>query len=219
MLSMLLSFWLAVAPGFWFATSQKNAGTAATNTSVGSEDWFGASGATGATNSSGAETVGSAGGQSSYYLRLSNFGFSIPGGSTINGVRVQLRVAQVTDVLTPSTCTGITASFNRVRLVNESGTIGSTDKAAATAVLNDASWNPYDFGGTGDTWSGEASAINWNNSASGFVVSFSWSGTTGTCRTLVDSVNILVDYTPPAGAPRRTVISKARTIERAALSF
>lgn len=211
MLSLILSFWLAIAPVF-FATSQKNAGTAAANTSTGSEDWFGPSGATGASNSSGAETIGSAGGQTSYYLRLSNFGFSIPSGSTINGVRVQMRVAQVTDVITPATCSGITASFNRVRLVNESGTIGTTDKAASTAVINDASWNPYDFGGTSDSWSGEATAINWNDTDSGFVVSIAWTGTTGTCRTLIDSVNILVDYTPPAGMPRRTVVSQAGSI-------
>lgn len=216
MLNLFFSFWLALAPGTaWFTAVNANAGTAANNTAIGTVAWGSVTFAQGAQNSTYAQANSATPSSISNYLRLSNYGFSIPAGATIDGVKVSVRATMVADSLyLINPCTTPLANYYQVSLVNESSVVGSVNKAADNTLQNNLP-NSDLFGGTADTWSGEASAINWNSSNAGCVVAFQWSASgSSNCSALVDRVNIEITYTPAAasGMPRRTVISQAGSI-------
>lgn len=215
MWSIFLSLWLALAPGgVWFAAATSNAGSATNNsTSGGTLSWANPGNAQGGLNSVFAQVNNSTPSAISYYLRLSAYSFSIPAGATIDGVKVTIRAGMVgDDLFLTGPCTTPSADYYRVRLVNHLSTIGTTDKAASNTLTNNGVFADA-FGGSSDTWGGEASAINWNDANSGVVVAFQWTASgSSNCTAVVDYVPIEITYTPAAasGMPRRTVISQAR---------
>lgn len=214
MWSIFLSLWLALASGgVWFAAATSNAGSATNNSSVGTLSWTNPGYAQGGLNSVFAQVNNSTPSAISYYLRLSAYSFSIPAGATIDGVKVTIRAGMVGDgLLLTGPCTTPSANYYRVRLVNHLSTIGTADKAASNTLTNNGVFADA-FGGSSDTWSGEASAINWNDANSGVVVAFQWTASgSSNCTVVIDYVPIEITYTPPAGMPRRTVISQAGSI-------
>lgn len=218
MLNFILACLLSLSPGTaWFTSSSANAGTSANNTGVGSIAWGNVGNAAGGLNSTFAQASSTTPSSISNYLRLSNYGFSIPAGATINGVKVTIRAGSAGDSLfLTGACTSPTANYYRVRLVNESSVVGTADKAADNTLTNNGVFADV-FGGAADTWSGEATGINWNNSNSGIVVAFQWSASgSSNCTAVVDYVPIEITYTPAVGSgmPRRTIVSKAGKIER-----
>lgn len=214
MLNLILAWWLVLAPGtVWFASATSNAGSSTANSSVGTINWGAASSAAGGLNSTFAQVSSSTPNAISYYLRLSSYTFSIPAGATINGVKVTIRAGSVGDSLfLTGPCTSPTLNYYRVRLVNHSSVIGTHDKASANTLTNDGVFSDV-FGGSADTWGGEASSIDWNNANSGVVVAFQWSASgSSNCTAVVDYVPIEITYTPAGGntMPRRTIISQGK---------
>ena len=205
-LNWFLAFWLSTAsPVFWL-TSSKYAGTAVDDASIGTLTWTDPSNATGdGTDGNYASLIATASSEYTHYLKLTNYGFSIPAGAPLNGVQLQVRAQGI------ASGTGYFA-WNAVRLVNASGTIGSANKA--TGTLN-SSPTTTSFGGSADTWAGEASAIDWNDADAGCAISVGTTPTiTGDSYLYAYWVQIIITYTeaPAAGtSPRRTVIGRARS--------
>lgn len=207
LLNWFLTLWLSIAsPAFWL-TSSKYAGTAVDDSSIGTLTWTDPNNATGSGTGDYASIIATASSEYTHYLKLTNFGFSLPAGATIDGVQLQIRNAGI------PTGTGFFA-WNAIKLVNASGTIGTANKA--TGTLN-SSFTTSTFGGSADTWAGEASAIDWNDADAGCAISVGTTPTiTGDSYLYIDYVQIIITYTEaPAGggtAPRRTIIGSAHNI-------
>lgn len=202
-----LALWLGIASPVYFATSSKYAGTAVDDSSTGTLTWTDLSNATGSGTGDYATVIATSSSEYTHYLKLTNFGFALPAGATIDGVQLQIRNAGI------PTGTGFFV-WNAVKLVNASGTIGTANKA--TGTLN-SSFTTTTFGGSADTWAGEASAIDWNDADAGCAISVGTTPTiTGDSYLYIDYVQIIITYTEaPAGggtAPRRTIIGSAHNI-------
>lgn len=142
--------------------------------------------------------------QISQYLQCTGYGFSIPAGSTINGITVSVRR------LVDST-SGTTQDY-AVRLVR-AGTIQATNKASATPYTTTATTATY--GSTSDLWSGTWSASDINSSGFGVAFSAQKPSTTSGNRTVsVDVISVSVNYTvapapcnPPSNIPAGVTVS------------
>lgn len=100
----------------------------------------------------------------SHYIKATNYGFSIPGGATINGILVEVEKKS-----SISNSTNHTVD-NSVKIVKSTGSFGSTEKADTTTLwpLTEAYAS---YGGSADLW-GETWAVSDINS-SNFGVGFS----------------------------------------------
>ena len=122
----------------------------------------------------------------SHYLKATNFGFSIPSDSTIDGIVVEIeRAASTTNRISDS----------RVRIV-KGGTIGSTDKAA-TSTYYPTSDAYASYGGNSDLWGETWSYTDIN--ATNFGVVLSCGNIVGTQTGYVDHIRITVYYTEGGG--------------------
>jgi len=123
--------------------------------------------------------------QASHYLKVTNFGFSIPGGSVITGILVNIERKE-------SGANGDRDS--RVRIV-KGGVIGSTDRASATEwPTSDASaeYGADVPGHSSDLW-GETWTVSDINS-SGFGVAIAALGLTSGGTASIDYISITVFY-------------------------
>ena len=161
------------------STAQAFAGLAALDTSVGTIVWATVTNAEGAPDGLFATSVTVPGNQSEY-LYTSNYGFSIPGGSTIDGILVEYyRKA--------TTATGV--KDYSVRLNNGSGFVG-TDKATGTNWSTTVGYVGY--GGSSDLW-GRSWSVSEVNSA-GFGAGMSVQRSSGPGTADVDAVRITIYY-------------------------
>jgi hypothetical protein len=124
-----------------------------------------------------------------YRLDVKNFGFSIPAGATIDGVRVDIEAALATN---SRTCEDL-----QIRLVKGGTPTGSNKAANNWASSTDSSQS---YGGASDLWS--ATLADTDVNASNFGVAIQFSRTTGSTPTtfLVDHVQIEVFYTEGGGS-------------------
>lgn len=123
------------------------------------------------------------------WLKVTNFGFAIPGGSTIDGVVVEIERA------VSSADTG--PKDSSVQLV-KGGTISSTDKASASTWPTSDTYASY--GGATDLWG--LSLTDTDVNASDFGVALSvYTNTPGklSCAYFVDHIRITVYYTAGGG--------------------
>ena len=115
-------------------------------------------------------------------LRVTNFGFAIPAGATINGITVRIERRAITSG-------GVVQDY-RIQL-RKSGGVAGDDKASATA------WPATDavatYGGVADLWGTTWTATEVNNS--GFGVEIEAVGTVNPMTAQVDYVTIQVSYT------------------------
>lgn len=120
----------------------------------------------------------------SNYLTATNFGFSITGSATINGIVVEWEGQ--------SGGGAGTVGQNAVRII-KGGSIGSTDKSTATL------WTPTDstetFGGASDLWGETWSASDINASNFGAALSVDETGGNPVQSVLIDHCQITVHYT------------------------
>lgn len=209
--SWLFSFWLAllpVSPGILFTDSTKYAGTAADDGAVGVLTWSDVANATGTGTGDGAWVSTTVAVEASHYLKLSNFGFTIPGGATIDGVQVRIRAVGIV-------ATSGSWVWDKVRLINASGTVGTSNKATGNLP---SAFGFTTFGGTADTWSGEAPSIDWNDIDSECAIAVITSASvSGDNTAYIDTVEIIVTYTEAPAGPtpvRRSIIGKALKIDR-----
>lgn len=157
-----------------------NPGTLADDAGVGTTVWADPSNAASSNDIYAVNSVALSG--TSHYLKATNFGFSIPAGSTINGITVEIErkasgLATITD--------------SRVRLV-KGGTIQTTDKASGSNWPESDTYASY--GGAADLWGDTWTADDINNSGFGAVLAAT-SSSGGDAS--VDHMRITIDYTAP----------------------
>ena len=125
------------------------------------------------------------------YLRASNFGFAIPAGATINGIKVEIeRKASFND------STWGHLNDHEINIIKADGTLGSTNKSAGAVWSTSESY--ITFGGSTDLWGETWTAGNINDAD--FGVSFMAKhehilSVTG----YVDHIRITIYYTEAAG--------------------
>lgn len=163
-----------------------NAGTAANDSSFGTVAWSNLTNITASDNS----RVGASATGYTQYLKVTNFGFSIPSGATINGVTVSVERRSAAGVSM--------AKDARVRIV-KGGTIGSTDKASSSA------W-PYTtdgtatYGSSSDLWGETLTDTDINNSTFGMAIAATkFGGKAPSFGPEIDTVTITIDYTAAGG--------------------
>jgi hypothetical protein len=138
---------------------------------------------------------------SSYRLKATNYGFSIPSGATVRGIQVDVERHKDSE------------TYSRVKdmeilIVKSDGSLGTSSKAD-TATNWPTSDSAKSYGGAADLWGEVWGPADIDNSNFGVVVrvSFSWDGSYGgspTVTAYVDYVGITVYYDPPPTAPLPT---------------
>ncbi len=156
-------------------------GTFGTNTSVGTATWSNAASAASANGSTASSNVTESG--SSHYLLVTNFGFSIPAGATINGIEAAiLRRTGSPDFVKDSS----------VKLFLSGSPIGS-EKASASNWPADLETATY--GGAADVWGTALTVANINASTFGIGVSALNLDAADTSNAEVDFISLTVHYT------------------------
>lgn len=166
-----------------------NPGTQASDTTLGGLSWTNPSDAATSNDAWATALLTASGGATpfSQYLKLTGFGFSIPAGATIDGITVSVERNK----------TGFgTIVDNRVRIV-KGGTIGSTDKASATAwpATTDSSAS---YGSSSDLWGDTWASTDINDSGFGIAISAKNTHATQSGTARIDTATITVNYTVAA---------------------
>ena len=135
-------------------------------------------------------SVGVSGSSTSTALLVQGYGFSIPAGSSINGITVVIeRKANVASYLKDYT----------IQLLNGSGTGVGSNKADTGTYWPTSDANKT-YGSSSDTWS--ASLTDTDVNSSSFGVQIVAQNTSISARTIyVDYVSITIDYTAASGQP------------------
>ena len=137
------------------------------------------------------------------YLAATGFGFSIPGGNTINGIVVEWYKETTTG-------SGGIKDY-AVRLV-KGGVIGSTDRASGSSwVQNTYTYSAY--GTSSDLWGATWTPTDIN--ASNFGTALAVQDTVGGKQGFVDYVRVTVYYTAAASGPLFTGLLKQQAVTRA----
>lgn len=163
------------------------AGTAADDTAVGSVGWTNPGNTTGSDDTRAVASSVPATTGISYYLKLTNFGLSIPAGATVTGVRVDWE---------RSASAGSAISLNSIKLVKGGAVVGSEMVGSDTAQ-----WGTTDttvtVGGPTNLWGTTISQAE--ATASDFGVAISAKNTSGGAQDArIDFVRLIVFYTTSA---------------------
>lgn len=167
----------------------RSAGSGADNSGVGTQTWSNPTNITSSNDSRATVTVSPAP-QISHYLVSSAHGFTIPGGSTINGIVVEIERSTGAQF-------GSFGRDNRVRIV-KGGAIGATDKASASEwpESTDATAS---YGSSSDLWGETWTAADINDSGFGAALAVTNTGAVDSVSMRVDHMRITVYYTAAAG--------------------
>lgn len=129
----------------------------------------------------------------SHYLKVTNFSFSIPGGSIIDGIVVEIERKKAGNV---------TTTDEEVFIIKSDGTLGSENKAD-TATVWPGSDTIVSYGDPSDLWSEAWTPTDINDSDFGVVISADADiGIFGSIS--IDHIKITVYYTTSALAGRKT---------------
>lgn len=169
-------------------TGWRNPGTVVNDSAVGQGGWLNPDNAK-ISNDLRARTTALV----SYYLKATNFGFSIPGGATINGIVVEIERKSrfANDV-----------EDYKVQIVKATGVFGSQNKALPGFWSTTESY--YAYGNSSDLW-GESwtqANINHANFGVGLSVDVDPGGTAN-----VDHIRIKVYYTEVVGINMKLKVS------------
>lgn len=163
------------------------AGTGADDSAVGTVTWSNPGNVTASDNTYATAAVNST---TSHYLKATNFGFSIPAGSTIDGVVVEWERKANTGG----------AVDNSVKLV-KAGSVTGSDKSTGAWWSTTESF--VSFGASNDLWGATLSASDVNDST--FGAALSGKSTFGSITLSVDSCRITVYYTAAASSRQQTM--------------
>lgn len=176
----------------WWATNvtstsegPNNPGTMANDSSIGTVPWIDENNAKASDNNY-AYTSRQVSTYYTYYLKATNFSFSIPTGTTINGILVKIE---------RKSAPGITTQDYAVKIVKSNGSIGSENKA--NLGTNWPTSDAYtDYGGDNDLWSENWTASDINNANFGVVLQAVSSGCDppGCYGPYVDHIRVTVYY-------------------------
>lgn len=134
----------------------------------------------------------------SFFLEVSNFGFSIPAGATIQGIMAT--VTRKSDTLAISDY----ITDNIVNLIKSSGALGSANKAHNTPSTTGGWWpltnGATNYGGYVDLWGETLAPSDINSSNFGIALSASINdGDSLGMTASVDAISMTVYYTLPPG--------------------
>ena len=167
------------------------AGTGANATGVGTEAWVSPGNVT---DDDGVVTQGApAKDEQMNYIVGSNFGLSVPGGSTINGIEIRVQAHDASQDASPST-------ISHAIVGKSNSTLGNDLEAGATTLSSSPA--NYTYGSSSQLW-----GLNWDSTdinASTFQARFSMNaeGSTSAGDPQVDAIWVNVHYTPLiAGLP------------------
>lgn len=175
-----------------------NCSTGADDASVGTQAWSSPTNIQGASDSSYAQISNGVTNLTSHYLKATNFGFSVPGGATIDGIVVEWRGVAFFGA-------PYDAQDSGVRIV-KGGTIGSTDLSSGTNWPYSYAYRTYGSSSNlwGETWTD--SDVNGSN----FGAAISLFGANGLIFNM-EHVRITVYYTAAAsGQPAARRFSQTR---------
>lgn len=126
----------------------------------------------------------------SYWLRLTNYGFTIPSGATIDGIEVRVkRCAQHAELNTNY------AYDSALYLRKASGQVGDNKASPTHWQTTCAPDEVAYYGGSADLWGASWSPSDINDSGFGVDLSCAYSGTEQWCHALVNVIEIKVYYT------------------------
>jgi hypothetical protein len=165
------------------STTANSPGTAVNETSVGTKGWGGVPSLISSLSSLDDNSATTGANATTYYLKSTNFGFSIPAGSMIDGILVEVAKSKYAGSVVD----------NRVRIV-KGGIIGLTDKSDATIWPDSASpaYNDYfSYGSSSDLWGETWTYTDINSSDFGFAIS----AVVGPAQPYIDHIRITVTYT------------------------
>lgn len=131
----------------------------------------------------------------SNYLKVTNFGFSIPSGATIDGIEVGVEK-------TGSGSGAANVVDNIVKLVKGGSVVGDDKSDGTTQWNNGYTYVDYTatYGGSSDLWGESWTDSDINSSDFGMVISAALTGISGGgVIARIDHVKITVYYTEPAG--------------------
>ncbi|MFA6251576.1 MAG: immunoglobulin-like domain-containing protein [Candidatus Paceibacterota bacterium] len=133
------------------------------------------------------------------YLRASNFGFSIPAGSTINGIKVNIEKKQACKV---AGCSPSVVSDKYVKVFK--GLSATSSNKAKTSEAWPTTDTIVTYGSETEKWGTTWTASDINSS--NFGVGLSITRTAGGTRIAsVDNISVTVYYTPDTTAPEITI--------------
>jgi hypothetical protein len=138
-----------------------------------------------------ANTPTAVGTQTTNYLKATNFGFSIPTNSTINGIIVNIERKKGT---------GTGATDNAIRIILSNGNYGTTNKSVGEVWAGGAGSETV-YGTSSDLWGETWTYSDINNSNFGVGLSANTSAGEGGSAASVDYFSITVHYTPAAAPP------------------
>lgn len=182
------------------ASSGPNGPASGTNdAAVGVQAWTSPGNITADDGSAASATYNDSSNAGTNYLVAKDFGFSIPSGSTIDGIVVEV----------DGMCSFGTPVFGNAKIV-KGGTISSTNRASdnSGALPQDGNYRWYTFGGSSILWGESWAYSDINASSFGFAVTLQ-SNANYFIYVYVDYVKITVYYTAgAAGAMTQQSVSQ-----------
>jgi len=165
-----------------------NPGTVVNLATVGTVYWSNPTYAQASDNYDASATSSSGTVPTTVYLKATNFGFSIPSGVTINGIKVEIeKQCSQQDAMRHT-------SDSEVKIVDHYGNIGTTNKKSG------AYWpstdTPVSYGGATDLWGKSWTPANINDADFGMVISALLVNLDGSVTANIDHIKITVYYTP-----------------------
>lgn len=205
--SAILAILLTATLLLWGATAGPSfAGTGADDSSVGTVTWSNPTNVTASDNTRANVTTTTAS-ETSHYIKATNFGFSI-GGGTVDGILCE--VEQFGTFVGGSSV----PNENSIRLVNGAGTIIGDNKSTSAALPNGSGNEAFvSYGGSADTWSASLTPSDINDTDFGCVYSVDLnSDGADDSDGFVDSIRITVTHSPGVGGRRRIITRNAGTV-------
>lgn len=174
-------------------------GTVADDASVGSMAWINPSNVVASDSVYATTAIGAAVGQESHYLKATNFGFSVPADSTIDGILVEVERSWVNGSMSygninDTVTSGMPDGTGGSRII-KGGLTSSTDVSLGSEWTNPKS--RVLFGSAVSLWGETWTPADINSSNFGFAMSaVGYNGPSGTDPTAqVDHIRITVYYT------------------------
>lgn len=164
-------------------------GTGADDNSVGTVAWTNPSNITAADATYATITAALGGNQISHYLKGTNCGFTIPSGSTVNGIVVEIQKSY------SGVPSGInTLVDNEVKII-KGGVVGSTNKADTVTNWPRLSAAYASYGSSNDLWGETWTDTDINAANFGIVISAKYTRGKVAMTLRVDAIRITVYYT------------------------
>ena len=165
-----------------------NPGTTESDNSAGSNTWSDHANAQTQNDTEATSSITTPG-DTTEYLKVTNFGFDLPDNATIDGIVVEVDRYE----------SGGNAEDEAVRIV-KGGTIGSTDKSAAGDWSTSDSDTYTSYGSSTDLWGESWTVSDIESSTFGFALRAEATNT-GAATASVDHIRITIHYTTPEAVP------------------